>query len=256
MGQVYFLWIQKLFHEFFQQGDLERTAGLPIQPFMDRCSTSIDKIPKAQVGFINYLARPLFESWLNFLPETNFLLLYIDSNLKQLQELVDKRVTTEQLMTMEGVLPGPTFMEPQGEDHFRSRSSSPTNHPPAGLSVQLPRVGSAASSAVGSSISPASASRRNSAPKEKPTPGPAAEQKRKNSVPFFKNHFVSRNSERKESTASQSRHPSFMSSSRVSDSEKDDVVLNMPPVPSVGRLGGGRPDKVAALQRGSLNKLP
>lgn len=46
--------------EFFQQGDKERAAGMDISPMCDRhCAT----IEKSQVGFIDYIVHPLWESW-------------------------------------------------------------------------------------------------------------------------------------------------------------------------------------------------
>ena len=36
--------------EFFQQGDLERSKGLPVTKFFDRANTNV---PKCQMGFIN-----------------------------------------------------------------------------------------------------------------------------------------------------------------------------------------------------------
>lgn len=46
--------------EFFRQGDKERAAGMDISPMCDRhCAT----IEKSQVGFIDYIVHPLWESW-------------------------------------------------------------------------------------------------------------------------------------------------------------------------------------------------
>ena len=47
-------WVNRLEDEFFQQGDKEREAGLPISPLMDR---SKDGVTKAQPGVsdIGYL---------------------------------------------------------------------------------------------------------------------------------------------------------------------------------------------------------
>lgn len=43
--------------EFFKQGDLERSLGLPISPQMDRATTSV---PMAQVNFIDFIVAPLY----------------------------------------------------------------------------------------------------------------------------------------------------------------------------------------------------
>lgn len=46
--------------EFFQQGDKEREMGLDISPMCDRHNATIEK---SQVGFIDYIVHPLWETW-------------------------------------------------------------------------------------------------------------------------------------------------------------------------------------------------
>ncbi|KAI8611413.1 hypothetical protein BC830DRAFT_1068825, partial [Chytriomyces sp. MP71] len=53
-------WAFRIMEEFFQQGDRERMNGLNVSMFMDRKDTNI---PKCQIGFIDILVAPLFESW-------------------------------------------------------------------------------------------------------------------------------------------------------------------------------------------------
>ncbi|KAI9356020.1 hypothetical protein DFJ73DRAFT_958510 [Zopfochytrium polystomum] len=53
----------RVIDEFFKQGDRERIRGLPVSTFMDRYDANI---PKSQVGFIDVLVAPLFESWCQF----------------------------------------------------------------------------------------------------------------------------------------------------------------------------------------------
>ncbi|KAJ3255864.1 High affinity cAMP-specific 3',5'-cyclic phosphodiesterase 7A [Boothiomyces macroporosus] len=54
------MWTQLIMDEFFKQGDQEKARGMPISMFMDRNSTDI---PKCQLGFIDYIVLPLYESW-------------------------------------------------------------------------------------------------------------------------------------------------------------------------------------------------
>ena len=61
--------------EFFQQGDKEREAGLDISPMCDRYNATIEKsqvffslvflnnMVTGQVGFIDYIVHPLWETW-------------------------------------------------------------------------------------------------------------------------------------------------------------------------------------------------
>lgn len=57
-------WTELLFEEFFKQGDKEREMGLKISDLMDRTTTNI---AKAQLGFIDVIVLPAFESFAKFL---------------------------------------------------------------------------------------------------------------------------------------------------------------------------------------------
>lgn len=56
-------WTDRIMREFFLQGDEEKRLGLPVSTFMDRNNTSV---PKCQLGFIDYVVRPLYEPWSSF----------------------------------------------------------------------------------------------------------------------------------------------------------------------------------------------
>jgi len=58
--EAYKLWVDRIMEEFFQQGDKEREAGLDISPMCDRYNATIEK---SQVGFIDYIVHPLWETW-------------------------------------------------------------------------------------------------------------------------------------------------------------------------------------------------
>ncbi|XP_050310606.1 cAMP-specific 3',5'-cyclic phosphodiesterase isoform X3 [Anthonomus grandis grandis] len=57
---LYRLWVERLMEEFFRQGDKEREANMDISPMCDRHSATIEK---SQVGFIDYIVHPLWETW-------------------------------------------------------------------------------------------------------------------------------------------------------------------------------------------------
>ncbi|XP_074028645.1 phosphodiesterase dunce isoform X5 [Leptinotarsa decemlineata] len=57
---LYKRWVDLLMEEFFQQGDKEREAKMDISPMCDRHSATIEK---TQVGFIDYIVHPLWETW-------------------------------------------------------------------------------------------------------------------------------------------------------------------------------------------------
>lgn len=70
---LYKKWVSLLMEEFFRQGDKERAAGMDISPMCDRhCAT----IEKSQVGFIDYIVHPLWESWSEL---GNFLLVNVEN---------------------------------------------------------------------------------------------------------------------------------------------------------------------------------
>ncbi|NXT10788.1 PDE4D phosphodiesterase, partial [Prunella fulvescens] len=53
--------------EFFRQGDRERERGLEISPMCDKHSASVESSQHCphcpQVGFIDFVAQPLWEAW-------------------------------------------------------------------------------------------------------------------------------------------------------------------------------------------------
>jgi hypothetical protein len=59
-------WSAAIMEEFFRQGDLEATLGMPISHFYDRRTTSI---AQCQLGFLNVLVKPYFEPLCKLLGE-------------------------------------------------------------------------------------------------------------------------------------------------------------------------------------------
>ncbi|XP_034184909.2 phosphodiesterase dunce isoform X3 [Osmia lignaria lignaria] len=57
---LYERWVGLLMEEFFLQGDREREQNMDISPMCDRHSATIEK---SQVGFIDYIVHPLWETW-------------------------------------------------------------------------------------------------------------------------------------------------------------------------------------------------
>lgn len=75
---IYKKWIDLLFIEFFNQGDLEKEKGLPVSLLCDRESTNINK---SQLGFITYVVKPTFECLLCMIPECSPYKVHILENL-------------------------------------------------------------------------------------------------------------------------------------------------------------------------------
>ncbi|XP_064355273.1 3',5'-cyclic-AMP phosphodiesterase 4A isoform X2 [Dromaius novaehollandiae] len=58
--ELYRQWTERIMEEFFRQGDRERERGMEISPMCDKHTASVEK---SQVGFIDYIVHPLWETW-------------------------------------------------------------------------------------------------------------------------------------------------------------------------------------------------
>lgn len=79
-------WLDCLLEEYFQQSDREKLEGLPVAPFMDR-----DKVtkPSAQVGFIEFVMLPMFNSISRVLPDLKqTVVLQISKSLQYYKQLM------------------------------------------------------------------------------------------------------------------------------------------------------------------------
>ncbi|KAM6900196.1 high affinity 3',5'-cyclic-AMP phosphodiesterase 7A isoform 2-T2 [Xenentodon cancila] len=56
-------WSEKVTEEFFQQGGIEKEHKLEVSPFCDREKNTVSNI---QIGFMTYVAEPLFAEWARF----------------------------------------------------------------------------------------------------------------------------------------------------------------------------------------------
>ena len=57
-------WTRRCLAEFFAQGDEEKRRGLGISALCDRTTVNI---PKAQLGFLHYVCKPMFTDFLQIL---------------------------------------------------------------------------------------------------------------------------------------------------------------------------------------------
>ena len=75
-------WIDKVYEEFFRQGDLEKSMGIPISMMCDRLSTNVNQ---AMIGFISFVVMPTIDILFNILPELPEYSKNIQENLKKHQ---------------------------------------------------------------------------------------------------------------------------------------------------------------------------
>ena len=59
-------WVVVVMNEFFAQGDKERDLGMNISPMFDRDNTMVSK---TQGGFIDFIIKPIYAVWGEFIPE-------------------------------------------------------------------------------------------------------------------------------------------------------------------------------------------
>ncbi|GAX75324.1 hypothetical protein CEUSTIGMA_g2769.t1 [Chlamydomonas eustigma] len=71
-------WLWRLEEELFKQGDLERSSSLPVSPLMDRSSGF--GVSKAQTGFFDVVAFPMYEPMAKVFPDCKPMLDAVKSN--------------------------------------------------------------------------------------------------------------------------------------------------------------------------------
>ncbi|XP_042234469.1 cAMP-specific 3',5'-cyclic phosphodiesterase 4C-like isoform X7 [Homarus americanus] len=84
--ELYKNWVSSIMEEFFQQGDRERDQGMDISPMCDRHSATIEK---SQVGFIDYIVHPLWETWADLVhPDAQDILDTLEHNRDWYQRMI------------------------------------------------------------------------------------------------------------------------------------------------------------------------
>ena len=75
-------WTDRVYGEFFKQGDLEKSLGISVSLLCDRDTTNINK---AMIGFINFVVMPTIDMLCDFIPEVGDYGRNIRNNLKMHQ---------------------------------------------------------------------------------------------------------------------------------------------------------------------------
>ncbi|RXM96992.1 cAMP-specific 3',5'-cyclic phosphodiesterase 4B [Acipenser ruthenus] len=99
--ELYRQWTDRIMDEFFHQGDRERERGMEISPMCDKHTASVEK---SQVGFIDYIVHPLWETWADLVhPDAQDILDTLEDNRNWYQSMIPQS-------------PSPPFYE-QGQDN-------------------------------------------------------------------------------------------------------------------------------------------
>eukprot|EP00004_Rigifila_ramosa_P003116 TRINITY_DN1326_c0_g1_i5.p1 TRINITY_DN1326_c0_g1~~TRINITY_DN1326_c0_g1_i5.p1 ORF type:complete len:1469 (-),score=315.52 TRINITY_DN1326_c0_g1_i5:74-4432(-) len=82
------VWVYRLKDEFAQQVQKEKESGLPVTSFMDVGNDEL-LIAKNEIGFIDFVCRPLWTSLVNFLPELEHRIATMNENKAYWQSIVE-----------------------------------------------------------------------------------------------------------------------------------------------------------------------
>ncbi|NXI73603.1 PDE4D phosphodiesterase, partial [Anseranas semipalmata] len=83
---LYRQWTDRIMEEFFRQGDRERERGMEISPMCDKHNASVEK---SQVGFIDYIVHPLWETWADLVhPDAQDILDTLEDNREWYQSTI------------------------------------------------------------------------------------------------------------------------------------------------------------------------
>uniref|UniRef100_A0A8C2KZQ5 Phosphodiesterase n=1 Tax=Cyprinus carpio TaxID=7962 RepID=A0A8C2KZQ5_CYPCA len=90
--ELYRQWTNRIMVEFFTQGDRERDKGMEISPMCDKHNASIEK---SQVGFIDYIVHPLWETWADLVhPDAQEILDTLEDNREWYQSMIPHSPTS------------------------------------------------------------------------------------------------------------------------------------------------------------------
>uniref|UniRef100_A0A183CBD0 Phosphodiesterase n=1 Tax=Globodera pallida TaxID=36090 RepID=A0A183CBD0_GLOPA len=75
---LYRQWNERILEEYWRQGDREKQLGLEISPMCDRGNVTVEK---SQIGFIDFIVHPLYETWAELVhPDANAILDQLEEN--------------------------------------------------------------------------------------------------------------------------------------------------------------------------------
>ncbi|KAK9966275.1 hypothetical protein ABG768_003397, partial [Culter alburnus] len=86
--ELYRQWTNRIMVELFSQGDHERDKGIEISPMCDKHTASVEK---TQVGFIDYIVHPLWETWADLVhPDAQDILDTLEDNREWYQSMIPR----------------------------------------------------------------------------------------------------------------------------------------------------------------------
>ncbi|ELU18933.1 hypothetical protein CAPTEDRAFT_180250 [Capitella teleta] len=84
--ELYRLWVDRIMAEFYRQGDMERERKIDLSPMCDKHTATVEK---TQVGFIDYIVHPLWETWADLVhPDCQDILDTLEDNRDWYQNMI------------------------------------------------------------------------------------------------------------------------------------------------------------------------
>lgn len=84
--KISYRWTYHLMDEFWKQGDLERSSGLPISFLCDRTTADV---PKSQIGFIKGIIIPIFDILCDFMPNMGYYKQMVQNNIEEWGKIIE-----------------------------------------------------------------------------------------------------------------------------------------------------------------------
>uniref|UniRef100_A0A3Q1I4L6 Phosphodiesterase n=1 Tax=Acanthochromis polyacanthus TaxID=80966 RepID=A0A3Q1I4L6_9TELE len=137
--ELYRQWTDRIMVEFFTQGDRERDKGMEISPMCDKHNASIEK---NQVGFIDYIVHPLWETWADLVhPDAQEILDTLEDNREWYQSMIPHSPSPNPEGLEEGANTGEFQFELTLEEEGESDTESPPEEEEGYSSSRGPEAG-------------------------------------------------------------------------------------------------------------------
>ena len=116
---IYIKWTDRIMEEFWRQGDKERDLGLEISPMCDRRVPSVEK---HQVGFIEFIVHPLWETWADLVyPDASAILETLEQNRDWYQAHLSTTITN---LTQSSPVPSVSIIATNEQDNLQPVSTT------------------------------------------------------------------------------------------------------------------------------------
>jgi cAMP-specific phosphodiesterase 4 len=118
---IYIKWTDRIMEEFWRQGDKERDLRLEISPMCDRRVASVEK---HQVGFIEFIVHPLWETWADLVyPDASAILETLEQNRDWYQARLSPPSSSSTATNLSNSSPPPSAPMTNEQDSFHPVSS-------------------------------------------------------------------------------------------------------------------------------------